>query len=821
MSLDTRTPEDSQGIESSYTPVAAYDLIAQSARNDESKAQAQQSQDHSALLAAMEASDSSDPSEQLNMVQDEVELELKSGIAKLSKTQTMQRIALLEEKLHRQRQLKQQRQSQLFRKAQQDKSQVRTPNTAPTATITATSTATSNTTADSNNQLSDVLSKIEQLIYETKRSNNESLAIRQDLRKELSSVHTERDQDEQLKRQEFAVAQDRQRQSNVLMDEMQAALDNTFSSSDQLSTLIDDCKQLHEQNQQNINHSKLEKEEMLVQFRSLASSAERDRNKTEGLVEEVAGELTQTKELIGELSQQAELVEVNQQQSRKLNAELKESLRESFNDGKMLRATFRECLELKKQTSSLLTSSNTLNQQSIASIDKVNDAIDSAQLIGKELTDLSRNSEHAYAETRAGLEQMRSCIGEFSELNQMSDSLNKESKVITSTSKLAAEKLIRQLKSSTQLNKQYQDRLSLAEQKYSNASVAQEKYQQLYQQSLQAVQEGQSLIDESTAVLRASTTSTQEFTDTVKQFQQSNNTSQQIILQTQTDVRDLIQKNQTLIQENRQLKEQYLTPTKSVNVFPITQASSNEFASEFNQAKMPEKAQGFYRIMMVLAIVLPLSFILGTAIVNYTSSGELQLTSTASAESLSSVNANILTRSQTSSVSLIKPANFPAGLNAAVKIRSQHINPDLQIPTAKQSPQDSAWLELEQTDFQWPLLATAQQDLAASYHQARGGINIYGAAGQDVYAVSDGEVIYSDDSLKGYGNIIMIKHSGDLISIYGSNSINRVQVGDRVNRGQLIASVGQLANNSSNGLYFEVRYNGKTEDPFHYLNKPS
>jgi lipoprotein NlpD len=100
------------------------------------------------------------------------------------------------------------------------------------------------------------------------------------------------------------------------------------------------------------------------------------------------------------------------------------------------------------------------------------------------------------------------------------------------------------------------------------------------------------------------------------------------------------------------------------------------------------------------------------------------------------------------------------------------------------------------------------------YHQ---GITIQAELGDPIVAVNDGEVIYSANEIRGYGNVIVIQHDDSLLSVYANNQFNYVQQGDTVRRGQLIGDVGQLFEEKTAGLYFEMRYEGAAQDPFNYL----
>ena len=90
--------------------------------------------------------------------------------------------------------------------------------------------------------------------------------------------------------------------------------------------------------------------------------------------------------------------------------------------------------------------------------------------------------------------------------------------------------------------------------------------------------------------------------------------------------------------------------------------------------------------------------------------------------------------------------------------------------------------------------------------------------GQDVRAASSGRVVYIGSGLRGYGNLIIIKHGENLLSAYAHNREALVREGQDVTLGQVIAHMGEGAPNKP-VLYFEIRRYGKPVDPMPFLPK--
>jgi murein DD-endopeptidase MepM/ murein hydrolase activator NlpD len=78
-------------------------------------------------------------------------------------------------------------------------------------------------------------------------------------------------------------------------------------------------------------------------------------------------------------------------------------------------------------------------------------------------------------------------------------------------------------------------------------------------------------------------------------------------------------------------------------------------------------------------------------------------------------------------------------------------------------------------------------------------------------------VIHSGNTLAGYGNTVIIKHVGKFSTVYAHNRRNLVREGDFVERGQVIAEVGDTGRTTAPHLHFEIRRNGSPNNPLHYL----
>ena len=125
-------------------------------------------------------------------------------------------------------------------------------------------------------------------------------------------------------------------------------------------------------------------------------------------------------------------------------------------------------------------------------------------------------------------------------------------------------------------------------------------------------------------------------------------------------------------------------------------------------------------------------------------------------------------------------------------------------------------LEMERDKFLWPVTGTINSGFGprgATFHD---GIDIAAAEGTPIRAIERGEVIYSDQ-LRGYGNIVIIRHSDGLVSVYAHNEMNLVKQGQAVSRGEIIARVGSTGRVTGPHLHFEIRKNNTAQDPLRVL----
>ena len=118
--------------------------------------------------------------------------------------------------------------------------------------------------------------------------------------------------------------------------------------------------------------------------------------------------------------------------------------------------------------------------------------------------------------------------------------------------------------------------------------------------------------------------------------------------------------------------------------------------------------------------------------------------------------------------------------------------------------------------WKWPVKSKVLQGFTGVYGRSQG-IDLAGWKGRPIYATAPGLVVYSGTGVRGYGNLVIIKHSEEYLSAYAYASTCFVHVGEWVKAGQRIAAMG-LDNYGRVRLHFELRQKGKPVNPLRYLH---
>jgi lipoprotein NlpD len=119
----------------------------------------------------------------------------------------------------------------------------------------------------------------------------------------------------------------------------------------------------------------------------------------------------------------------------------------------------------------------------------------------------------------------------------------------------------------------------------------------------------------------------------------------------------------------------------------------------------------------------------------------------------------------------------------------------------------------EKLSWMWP----SDGRIIATFDEGKNkGIDIAGKLGQQVMAAGSGKVMYAGSGIRGYGNLVIVKHSNSLLSAYAHNRTIVVKEGQNVTKGQVIAEMGN-SDTDTVKLHFEIRQQGKPVDPAKFL----
>ncbi len=166
----------------------------------------------------------------------------------------------------------------------------------------------------------------------------------------------------------------------------------------------------------------------------------------------------------------------------------------------------------------------------------------------------------------------------------------------------------------------------------------------------------------------------------------------------------------------------------------------------------------------------------------------------------------------------------PATKMAAVTVSPQSARLAQATPTPEDAAAAAAPVKASEATgalptFRWPVRGKVITTYGAKTNgKSNDGINLAVPEGTPVKAAEDGVVAYSGNELKGYGNLVLVRHSNGYVTAYAHASELLVKRGDTIKRGQVIAKSGQSGEVGSPQLHFEIRKGSSPVDPLQFLN---
>jgi murein DD-endopeptidase MepM/ murein hydrolase activator NlpD len=164
-----------------------------------------------------------------------------------------------------------------------------------------------------------------------------------------------------------------------------------------------------------------------------------------------------------------------------------------------------------------------------------------------------------------------------------------------------------------------------------------------------------------------------------------------------------------------------------------------------------------------------------------------------------------------------KPAPAPVVVAEAPAAKKESANLATETKEVEKEAKQDATSGLP--SFRWPVRGRVIAAYGAKTSgKQNDGINVAVPEGTPVKAAEDGVVTYSGNELKGYGNLVLVRHSNGYVTAYAHASELMVKRGDTIKRGQIIAKAGQTGEVSSPQLHFEIRQGSTPVDPSKFLN---
>jgi lipoprotein NlpD len=148
--------------------------------------------------------------------------------------------------------------------------------------------------------------------------------------------------------------------------------------------------------------------------------------------------------------------------------------------------------------------------------------------------------------------------------------------------------------------------------------------------------------------------------------------------------------------------------------------------------------------------------------------------------------------------------------NAAISVSQKKYIPAPRIISAPKN------IHYATNGWYWPVSGRVTASFAP--WQGKKGINIACNKAESIHAASSGVVAYAGSGIRGYGNLIIVKHNNEYLTAYGNNATNLVSEGQHVRAGQVIARAG-LIGKTYWGVHFEVRKKGVPVNPLRYLSR--
>jgi murein DD-endopeptidase MepM/ murein hydrolase activator NlpD len=163
------------------------------------------------------------------------------------------------------------------------------------------------------------------------------------------------------------------------------------------------------------------------------------------------------------------------------------------------------------------------------------------------------------------------------------------------------------------------------------------------------------------------------------------------------------------------------------------------------------------------------------------------------------------------------PSKIETGQRIFIPGAKKVLKVEIYIDDVAAEQGEKSKIAYKKLDFIWPLEGKITNVFEGAESKRHQGIDIACPIGTPIKASNAGTVIYSNNTIKGYGNLIIIRHSEEYVTVYAHNQMNLVEERAWVEKGQIVGKVGKTGRASGPHLHFEIRRNNKAMDPMLFL----
>jgi murein DD-endopeptidase MepM/ murein hydrolase activator NlpD len=163
------------------------------------------------------------------------------------------------------------------------------------------------------------------------------------------------------------------------------------------------------------------------------------------------------------------------------------------------------------------------------------------------------------------------------------------------------------------------------------------------------------------------------------------------------------------------------------------------------------------------------------------------------------------------------PSKIETGQRIFIPGAKKVLKVEIYIDDVAAEQGEKSKIAYRKLDFTWPVEGKMTDVFEGAESKRHQGIDIACPIGTPIKASNAGTVIYSNNTIKGYGNLVIIRHSEEYVTVYAHNQVNLVEERTWVEKGQIIGKVGQTGRASGPHLHFEIRRNNKAMDPMLFL----